>query len=220
MDVMADVLISASYPDDLRRREYESEASPQDIGLALAATVEAVLARGGRVVFGGHPTVTPVVLHIALLHPGAGKALLFQSRYFEDQLTGEVRRLLNLPELEGVVEQHWVAEGPDRQTSIDRLRADMLDHPLQAAFFIGGMRGVAEELSTLRSRQPRCPAFLFARPGGRAADLARQQGELLSEGDPRSESGRGGAYALPGTGYAYLVDRALTSVLGPADGPD
>lgn len=43
-----------------------------------------------------------------------------------------------------------------------------------AAFFVGGMEGVVDELELVRSRLPSIPAFPFGAAGGAAATLAAQ----------------------------------------------
>ncbi|MGK7898482.1 MAG: hypothetical protein AB4372_33920, partial [Xenococcus sp. (in: cyanobacteria)] len=54
------IFLSASFPrkDREKDKEFFREYSPDDITDAVNALVRAVLSAGGKLIFGGHPTIT------------------------------------------------------------------------------------------------------------------------------------------------------------------
>ena len=90
-----EVLLSASFPDDVRADEFTNR-SPQDIGLAASAVINAVLrSEAGHLVFGGHPTISPLVLTSAVHLGRKGKATIFQGRFYESLIRDEVKKLVD-----------------------------------------------------------------------------------------------------------------------------
>ncbi|MGH8300567.1 MAG: hypothetical protein ACRET5_03775, partial [Steroidobacteraceae bacterium] len=86
------VFLSASFPSGDRGqafRPYDAEA----IADAVVAITRAVLYAGGRLVFGGHPTISPLVLLIAAELDTKGRVDIFQTRYFEGQVPPETLEL-------------------------------------------------------------------------------------------------------------------------------
>src|SRR5438045_3972849 len=59
------VFLSASYPSIERAPEYFQTADPDEISHCIVAVARAVISADGRLVFGGHPSVSPLVLMIA-----------------------------------------------------------------------------------------------------------------------------------------------------------
>ncbi len=226
----AAVLLSASYPDDLRRDE-SGESSPQDIGLALSAVVEEVLSRGLELVFGGHPTITPVVYEVAGQVTKRDKRLkreprlrirLFQSAYFSESYPPETQLLADRYGAEVIVTEAGVSTGDTsaQQASVAIMRSRMLATEPVAAFFIGGMKGIHEEYVRLRQCQPACTVFLFTRPGGRAALIARDVLDGVEADDPTPtivvpDPGHP-VLVLTGRGYHWLTAAALDRAMADA----
>ena len=96
------VFLSASFPSGTRRTSFEP-FDPGAIADAVTAVVRAVLVAKGRLLFGGHPTITPLVLMVASELDAKGAVDVFQSRWFEDQITRETRALQDA----GFAAVHW-----------------------------------------------------------------------------------------------------------------
>ena len=96
------VFLSASFPAGKRGTRFEP-FDPGAIADAVTAVVRAVLVAKGRLLFGGHPTITPLVLMVASELDAKGAVDVFQSRWFEDQITRETRALQDA----GFAAVHW-----------------------------------------------------------------------------------------------------------------
>lgn len=213
------ILLSASFPAFPRAVEEAGAFDPGDIGLAAASVIDATLRAGDVLVFGGHPSISPLVLTLAELHKrGGGRVEVYESPWFLADRTDEVRRLTEL-EVELSDENVKLAEvrvTPSRSSraeSVQAMRGAMLAKPLAAAFFVGGMGGVEDELDQLRRIQPGCRCFLFVRPGGRVARIAESRWAIdTTDSVPGRESPEVGLTVLRGRGYAALARRALTDL--------
>lgn len=170
---MSRILLSASYPTGDRGEEVRPY-SLSDIDLATTAVVEAVLLRGCQLRFGGHPTISPLVLDRANLLRAGRRVEIYQSALFAEEYTDHMRRLVR-DEGAMLVETPSVEGGdPDlmRAESLSVMRTTMLADPIDAAFFVGGMSGLVEEIELLRTASPEALVFLLRRPGGMARRLA------------------------------------------------
>jgi hypothetical protein len=180
------VFLSASFPSGERATHY-AEARPGDIADAVVAIARGVLTGGGRLAFGGHPTISPLVLMVAAEYEtrDASRVMIYQSRLF----AGLVREETLLLEREGHGTIRWTDPvegdslelGLEHLASLDLMRRTMLAevNPV-TAFFVGGMEGVASEYLLAKDMLPDAPLFCIAAAGG-AAD------GILSLGDiPRS----------------------------------
>lgn len=170
---MIDILLSASVPLPNRNRHYFDTADVLSIREAIKALVEVVLPIG-RITFGGHPAITPL---IALFVREAGlerdRLTIFQSRFFEAILP------------EANAEFHDVrfvdAVAGDRDASLLAMRSAMItSRPFRAAIFIGGMEGLVQEASLIRELCPDCEILPIASTGAAAADVFRD-GQYPSE---------------------------------------
>jgi hypothetical protein len=187
------VFLSASFPSG-ERGDAVAPYRPADIAAAASSAVEAVLRTGSVLVFGGHPTISPIVLHIAGLL-GAGQLVeIWQSAWFEDSITDEVRRLVEQENARIV----WTPRTGDLAGSLALLRESMLEEVVDAAFFVGGMEGILAEYELLKTRHPAAAVFLFETPGGMTARLAADE-PPLSAARPFLPEGVGldGAPAAP-----------------------
>ena len=166
------VFLSASFPSGKRGARFEP-FDPGAIADAVTAVVRAVLVAKGRLLFGGHPTITPLVLMVASELDAEGAVDVFQSQWFEDQITRETRALAKA----GFGAIHWTPERATRKASLETMREQMLGHDgrLIAGVFIGGMEGVREEYELFRQFQPRVPRVSLVGPGGAAAKLPRDE---------------------------------------------
>lgn len=164
---MTRVFLSASFPSG-ERGAAVAPYRPADIAAAASSAVEAVLRTGCVLVFGGHPTISPIVLHIAGLLGAGQQVEIWQSEWFRDSITDEVHRLVDHERASMVMARN---EG-SLDASLAVLREAMFERPVDAAFFVGGMEGIQAEYDLLLEHHPAAAVFLFDTPGGMAAMLA------------------------------------------------
>lgn len=126
-----------------------------------------------RLVFGGHPYISPMVLQIA---EGLGKeanVMIFQSKYFAGDAPAESLAFPNIV---------WTdaAEG-NRAASLEFMRTRMLaaECSFGAGVFIGGMEGVEEEFRLFRRLHPDAPALPVASTGAAALRLLGEVSDSL-----------------------------------------
>ena len=161
------VFLSASVPlpPPYRHEKYFETSDPIAIRDAVRALVSAVLPEG-KLVFGGHPAITPMIRLLAHEKRIELKShiSLFQSRFFEKQFPPEVKDFENLVLVEAV-------DG-DRDASLLKMRQAMISsEDFDAGIFIGGMEGVEEEYKLFREIHPRKPAYPIASTGAAARIL-------------------------------------------------
>ena len=168
------IFLSASFPGGDRGKRFQ----PYDAGEiadAVTALTRAVFTAGGGLVFGGHPTITPLVLFVAGEYHLHQAVDVFQSRWFEREIPAETRRF----EDAGFGRIIWTERRSTQQESLRLMRERMLmeTDPL-AGVFVGGMEGILDEwafFGELLADRPRIP---LGAPGGAAAQLVNQAGDL------------------------------------------
>jgi hypothetical protein len=162
------IFLSASVPDPRRGARFAETADTVAITSAVAGLLHVILGRR-RLVWGGHPAITPMIHVIAERYRiDYGRWVsLYQSRYFEDEYPEDNARFRNLVEIDPV--------GDDRELSLLAMRRRMLsDRRIGAAVFIGGMQGIFQELELLRELQPEAVPVPLASTGGAALLVADQ----------------------------------------------
>ena len=162
---MSAVFLSASVPV-LGRGTFFERTNPHLIQLAVREFVTTVLGRK-LLVWGGHPAITPMVWAICedLGVSYAEAAVLYQSRFFEDQFPVENALFKNV--------RFTDADPAGRPESLATMRRQMFqDTEFDAAVFIGGMEGIFDEYAMLIEFQPKVHILPVAAPGGAAGDLA------------------------------------------------
>lgn len=168
---MKEIFLSASVPERGRGDFYES-ANPFLIQFAVRELITVCLGRR-RVVWGGHPSITPMV-HAVCKDFGLeveAPVLLYQSRFFENRFPEDNKYFTTIL-VDGV-------EG-DLAGSLVELRKAMLSRPIETAVFIGGMEGIFQEYEIFRGLHgPYAQALALGAPGGAARKLA--EGGLSSE---------------------------------------
>lgn len=164
------VFLSASFPSGVRARAFPP-ADPAAVTDAVTAVARAVLGANGRLVFGGHPTITPLVLLVAASRGSQNRVDVFQSQWFEHEIPEETLRLEEL----GFGRIHWTGAGASLAASLQTMREEMFTQAQPVgAVFIGGMEGILDEwelFTRLAAGRPRLPV---ATPGGAAAQLVEQ----------------------------------------------
>jgi hypothetical protein len=143
------VFLSASFPQGERAHKFP-EADPFEITAAIVALAKSVFGAKGKLVFGGHPTISPLVLSIGrdfTLFCNEQETPLdlplvyiYQSEFFRKDIPKETLQL----EKERIGEIIWVkSENADREQSLLKMREKMLREPKPiAGVFVGGMDGV------------------------------------------------------------------------------
>lgn len=180
---MKTIFLSAGIPElvDNRKKEYFETADRIAIRDAILALVYVCLKLDIKIVWGGHPKITPIIyeairafeekeLHYskrltdALLKTYIQKHVhLFQSEYFRDRFPKDNNKFENVT---------ITKKKNDISDSIHYMREEMLSYqPLSAAIYIGGMEGIREEDEMFIKRYPNTPTFPIASTGGAAYEL-------------------------------------------------
>lgn len=173
------VFLSASIPDATR---WHGPFGDREITDAVTAAGRAVLTASGRLVTGGHPAISPLLLYIAKELPSGAdrpRVMIYQSQAFE----GALPRATLVFEESGLGELRWTEAAHDREASLRLMRERMLrDTDPIAAIFVGGMQGILDEHKLFTEMYPDRPTYALGRPGGEARTLAdAAHGELAAE---------------------------------------
>lgn len=162
------VFLSASVPDPAAEH-FVLPGDPAAISAAVSALLYVTLGRR-RLVWGGHPAITPMVWSVAEamgVDYGAW-VTLYQSLIFEDEFPNETARFQNVILTKAV--------GSDRALSLAVMRERMISETdFCAAVFIGGMRGLQDELALLKEVQRDVRIIPIASTGGAAQLIAEQE---------------------------------------------
>jgi hypothetical protein len=195
------VFLSASFPSGERGERF-APYDPAAIAAAVRALARAVLLADGRIVFGAHPTISPVILLAAGEFEVRGAIDIYQSALFADRIPHETTRLVEL----GYGDMHLIDADPSGELapSLERMRRAMLtEHPLAAGVFVGGMEGIHDEYGLLAELQPQAARLPITAPGGAARGL--KVGD-----DPVSQR----LAALLGDEHYPVIAREIVSALG------
>jgi hypothetical protein len=165
------VLLSASMPEEIA-----DSPKAQDLYTAIALLTHEVIAAGGRIVFGGHPSITPLVREAVKRLGKRNVADLYQLRRFEESAPEEIRD-------DGVFREiHWIeGDGGDIDAELARMR-DRMTEAAQAAIFVGGktadhygkMPGIRNEYRRFVEKHPEGPVYLVGLLGGEALKLIQE----------------------------------------------
>jgi hypothetical protein len=156
------LFLSASVPDPERNAKYHTTADIVAIRDAVRALVTIVLPKA-RLVWGGHPAITPLVRVIAkeIGITGADSVRLYQSNFFKGQMPKD-NAIFELVKKIPAVKN-------DREASLLRMRKRMIgSEQFDGGIFIGGMEGVEEEHEMFRTMHPKAVAFPIASTGAAA----------------------------------------------------
>lgn len=144
---MIEVFLSAGVPLPERNRIFFETADVFLIREAVRALVEVVLPKG-RITFGGHPAITPLMsLYAMSSRIGNGHITVYQSDFFRGEMPRENEDFVDIrytPRVEGGISEN-----------LQLMRSDMLNsRKFDAAVFIGGMEGVRDEAAMFRMIHP------------------------------------------------------------------
>lgn len=160
------VFLSAGVPDR-SAKHFLGEGDSVAIKAAVSALLHVTLGRR-RLVWGGHPAITPMVwAFAAAMEVDYGAWVhLYQSVFFEDHFPAQTKAFGNVT---------FTERREDEASSLSHMRRRMFrETSFEAAVFVGGMAGVLEEYGMLRdgTRPPRM--LPIASTGGAAGVLAVQ----------------------------------------------
>src|SRR4051794_32326260 len=126
---MRHFFLSGSIPDPRRDPRYIETADLIAIRESVAA-LAAVIFKRGKLVFGGHPAISPLVLVVARSLKAEEHVRIYQSEFFRQQIP---------PESSAFADFVWTPRvDNNRDASLELMRARMIaDGPFEAAFFIG-----------------------------------------------------------------------------------
>lgn len=203
------VLLSASVPD-----EVAGTPQAQRVTDFVTAIVEALFSSGVHLVFGGHPTITPLVYHAARAHAGERPSItLFQLERFRGRTPPEVA--------DGTVfgQIRWVGvSGLDIETDLANLREPMA-RLAEAAIFIGGKTagfsggksGIRDEFERFRAHHVEGPVYLVGGAGGETARIiAESSGSDLEKNGTQGEA----RHVLHASHDAHIVAALIARDLG------
>jgi len=185
------IFLSASFPMGERAKKFPA-ADGLEITSAVVALTRAVFGARGKLTFGGHPTISPLVLSVSrdFVHHLSDQerrsviplVYIYQSEHFrkKKKLPEETRKL----EEEGVGKIVWSEDLDDLGLTLREMRVRMLrEREPVAGVFIGGMegvykpKGIDDEFHLFTSICKNRPVYPIGATGGAARTLL----EMLSK---------------------------------------
>lgn len=178
------VMLSASVPDELM-----SSLHAQDLFTVIILFTQHILSEGGSLVFGGHPTITPLVHKTAssIMHDQSA-IHLHQIRYFRDKAPKETFDDTVFPDIQ------WFGD-ESREPDVDDFAEmrDAMSDMSQAAIFVGGKTsgsygdkpGIRDEYERFLSKNPKGPVYLVGLMEGESKSIINeleQQGKREPNG--------------------------------------
>ena len=165
------IFLSASLPSADRHKKYYINTNPLNITNAVVSFTESILKRNGNLIFGGHPTISPLVLTVARKFLSILKneknpirIYIYQSELYKDKISKYTYKLLDL----GIGKIIWTKNINDIvDKSLYHMRDQMFKEKyINAGIFIGGMGGIIEEFDLFKEFYPETPLYLIGSSGG------------------------------------------------------
>ncbi|MFJ7007928.1 hypothetical protein [Pseudomonas putida] len=166
---MGDIFLSASVPSI--DSSFYDQCDPMLIQAALRTFLYTVLGRK-HLVFGGHPTISPLILAVCedLGVDNRAAVTIYQSTFFEKEAPKVNSRFANLIA---------VKVSGNRQSSLELMRKVMFKrHKFEAAVFMGGQQGILDEHDQFKIYHPEANVIALRSPGGAAASIAPMKGQM------------------------------------------
>ena len=190
------VFLSASIPSPDRNPTYMTTARLIAIREAVTA-LTLVVVPTSRLVFGGHPAISPLVHLAAERLKAADNVFIYQSLFFQSVIPPSSLQFRHLI---------WTPGEPDRDASLLRMREQMItSEPFLAGVFIGGMEGVEEEFDLFQRHHPHARILAVASTGAAARILFDQRPWGVKDAGLEHD-----------VAYASLFRRLLGAPSGPA----
>lgn len=161
------IFLSAGMPDQ-SSKNFVRPARTVNLVSAIASLSYVILGRR-RLIWGGHPAITPMISTIAqnIDVSYIDSVTLYQSKFFEDEFPDEVKDFENVVLIDSV--------GNSREKSLFEMRHRMFsENDIESSVFIGGMSGIIEEFEILGKIHPETKKFAVGSTGG-AAELILEE---------------------------------------------
>lgn len=182
--MMKAIFLSASIPDSTQPH-FVGPSDPIDVIEAVRALVYIVLGRR-RLVWGGHPAITPIVWSVASSHKvDYGKwAVLYQSLHFGERFPDDNKQFKNTRYVEAATGTDTQNEEEQKSASLKMMRHTMFsENEFETAIFIGGMEGIFQEFEMFGELCPNARRIPLISTGGAARELPRRLSERERELD-------------------------------------
>lgn len=192
------ILLSASVPSEKRSKKYNEnytkiKNAQVQIEEAVIGLSRNVFQAGGKLIFGGHPSISPLVLMVATefkinkniedisrKEKQQKPVTIFQSRAYEKIIPSETTTLFNLgysnivwtDAIDGETFDPKIQDETQCEKSLDFMRKQMMHERIDALVCVGGMEGVEKEFEIFRDFYPKQPVFLLRSTGGASKILA------------------------------------------------
>lgn len=174
---LRNIFLSASIPLPERDPKYIDSVDIIAIRDAVTALVDVVIPEY-RLIWGGHPSITPLVYQVVHKREEEGENLiqkhvrLYQSRFFEKHFPDDNNKFENVTLVESTGE---------REGSLLAMRKVMLNAgEFDAGVFLGGMEGVEEEFKLFRELHPNAKLLPVASTGA-ASKIIYDEMEIEDE---------------------------------------
>jgi hypothetical protein len=194
------VLLSASVPSKKRserfNEEYNKIKNAQiQIDEAVIALSRNVFQAGGKLIFGGHPSISPLVAMVAtefklnkeIENSSRNEArekpiTIFQSKAYENASQESSSGLFELgytnivwtDSVNGEKYNPNIQDKAQCEKSLLFMRKQMMQENIDALVCMGGMEGVEQEFELFRDEYPRKPVFLLKTTGGATNIIANK----------------------------------------------
>jgi hypothetical protein len=200
------VFLSASVPLPECRKEYERiPEAPLRVEEAVVSIARAIFMEGGTLVFGAHPSISPLIARVVdhyylpapvekmvSLEDREGHEVrwmnpsvrIYQSQVWRKRWAEATERLTRHP----LVRAEWtkaeqgesinpnVNDRLQAPRSMARMRHEMIEMTSPSAMIaIGGMKGVLDEAEYFAKQRPGKPIYTLVTTGGAAALLAKRR---------------------------------------------
>lgn len=176
------VLLSASLPG-----EPADSSRASTFYTAVALLAHEIFSAGGRIIFGGHPSVVPLVREAANKLNKKEAIDVYQLRRFEGDAPEEIGDDAVFSRI------HWIERDEDDiDAELAQLR-DRMAEAARAAVFVGGKTadhygktpGIRDEYQRYMARHPEGPVYLVGLLGGETRRLIQE----MEAGDPAARNG-------------------------------
>lgn len=194
------ILLSASVPSEKRSEKYQEnytkiKNAQIQIEEAVIGLSRNIFQAGGKIVFGGHPSISPLVTMIATefriskeienveRNERDEKLIsIFQSKAYQKVIPKETTNLFNLgyseivwtDSIDGEEYDPNIKRTSQCNKSLEHMRKKMMQGKINALVCIGGMEGVESEFDLFSELHPNKPIFVLKSTGGASMILAKK----------------------------------------------
>ena len=190
------ILLSASVPASERAEIYHRIEATEAVEEAVVSFARAVFSEGGTLVFGGHPTISPLLALVVreYLTPSLAERFhgddedvrpgpyveIYQSEAYREWIAEATKRLEQQPGVRvrwveavgGEAAVPDVRDRPQAKESLRLMRLEMVNRrDLVGMVCIGGMEGVEEEARLFHEHHSGDPSLRWRAPAARRVNL-------------------------------------------------